>query len=84
MEIIMKILDKNGIQADSIWVNDYRYLYEYDLNNVLLSTVYQDWKPDSLDWENVWREIYTYTPQNKIATMIKETWTAETGWNNYV
>lgn len=70
--------------TDSIWINDYRYLYEYDINNVLLSTVYQDWQQDSLDWENAWRETYTYTPQNKIATMFKETWTPETGWNNYV
>jgi hypothetical protein len=59
-------------------------LYEYDINNVLLSIVYQDWQQDSLDWKNVWRETYTYTPQNKIATMFKETWTQETGWNNYV
>jgi hypothetical protein len=70
--------------TDSIWVNDYRYLYEYDIDNVLLSIVYQDWQQDSLDWENVWRESYTYSPQNNIATMFKETWTPETGWNNYV
>ena len=49
-----------------------------------MSIVYQNWQPDSLDWENVWRETYTYTPQNKPATMFKETWTQETGWNNYV
>jgi hypothetical protein len=66
------------------WVNDYRYLYEYDINNVLLSIVYQDWQQDSLNWKNVWRETYTYTPQNKLAIMFKETWSTETGWNNYV
>ena len=27
--------------TDSTWINDYRYLYEYDLNNLLLSVVYQ-------------------------------------------
>ena len=70
--------------TDSIWINDNRYLYEYDLNNFLLSIVHQDWQSDSLGWKNVWRETYTYTPQNKIATMFKETWTPETGWNNYV
>jgi len=70
--------------TDSSWVNDYRYLYEYDINNVLLSVIYQDWQLDSLDWKNIWRETYTYTPQSQPATMIKETWIPETGWNNYV
>jgi hypothetical protein len=70
--------------SSSSWINDYRYLYEFDVNNILLSTLYQKWQLDSLNWKNVWRETYTYTPQNKIATMFKETWTPETGWNNYV
>ncbi len=70
--------------TDSTWVNDYQYLYEYNLNNELLTIVYQDWQQDSLDWKNIWRETYTYTPQNKPATMYKDTWTPETGWNNYV
>ena len=70
--------------TDSTWINDYRYLYEYDSNNILISTLYLDWQTDSLNWENVWRENYTYTPENKIATIFKETWTPETGWNNYV
>ena len=59
-------------------------MYEYNVNNLLLSITYQDWHSDSLDWQNVWRETYTYTPQNKIATMLKETWTPELGWNNYM
>ncbi|MCW9097402.1 MAG: T9SS type A sorting domain-containing protein [Ignavibacteriaceae bacterium] len=70
--------------TDSTWVNDYRYLYEYGINNILLSTLYHDWQSDSSNWVNVWRETYNYTPQNKIATMIKETWTPEAGWQNYV
>ncbi|MBT8380666.1 MAG: T9SS type A sorting domain-containing protein [Ignavibacteria bacterium] len=77
-----KIDDIRQLWIDSIWINDSQYKYEYDSSNVLIRTVFLDWQPDSLKWENVWRESYTQNISSNLVRTLTEIWYNQTEWQN--
>ncbi len=57
------------------WVNDERFVYEYEGANQEPSVeIWQEWDSDADDWINIEREIYTYNAQGRVVEVLIEEW----------
>ena len=63
---------KRELCQDSIWVNDYRYLNFYNINNLSLERLEQDWIGNN--WGNVNRELYGYDVNNNQILLTYQNW----------
>ncbi|RPI73994.1 MAG: T9SS C-terminal target domain-containing protein [Ignavibacteriales bacterium] len=61
------------------WENDWRYLYNYDANNLLVTYYYTEWT-GSL-WENITRSDYVYNASNNVISVTTFGWFG-TQWIN--
>jgi hypothetical protein len=70
--------DLHQLYRDGIWVNDWKYYYNYDFRGTLISFICQAWQIKH--WVNDWRYSYTYDKQCNSSSGEYEIWDQNSGW----
>jgi hypothetical protein len=91
-ERVVLIYDDQGRLAEDVlqnyvnneWVNDDRFVYEYEGNSQYPSIiVWQEWDTGASDWENIERELLQHDGQGREIQIIFEDW-LDDEWEPYI
>jgi len=59
---------------NTIWKNKYRYVYSYNINNLIISSVKQNWNTNTNKWESDGKTIYAYDNSNNVIEKADQYW----------
>jgi len=91
---IVMTLDENGLETqtlvsfwdvnEELWVEAWKYEYNYNAIDALLLETEYAWDEDASDWALSWKTDYTYNEDDKLITKEEFNWDSQTSlWTTY-
>ena len=78
------VLIEEAMNFDGMdWIGEYQYIYTYDQENRLLSTVYQEYNYSLINWDNVSRNVNRYDNRGYEIEELGQNWSSGNWVNSY-